>query len=84
MEHDLIQSPLLDEIKKYLNQIKNNEKVYLFVPYIKTKSLEKLIDGINNEIIFLQALQNYHYIHFVMKKESNYTTMKKFTSKFIL
>tara|TARA_Y100001936_G_scaffold104282_1_gene102442 strand:+ start:3594 stop:5393 length:1800 start_codon:yes stop_codon:yes gene_type:complete len=53
MQHDLIQPPLLDEIKKYLNQIKNNEKVYLFVPYIKTKSLEKLIDGINNEIVIV-------------------------------
>ena len=53
MEHDLIQPPLLDEIKKYLNQIKNNEKIHLFVPYIKTKSLEKLIDGINNEIIIV-------------------------------
>ena len=53
MEHDLIQPPLLDEIKKYLNQIKNNEKVYLFVPYIKTKYLEKLIDGINNEILIV-------------------------------
>tara|TARA_B100001123_G_scaffold697_1_gene943 strand:- start:728 stop:3151 length:2424 start_codon:yes stop_codon:yes gene_type:complete len=53
MQHDLIQPPLLDEIKKYLNQIKNNDKVYLFVPYIKTKSLEKLIDGINNEIVIV-------------------------------
>ena len=53
MEHDLILPPLLDEIKKYLNQIKNNEKIYLFVPYIKTKSLEKLIDGINNEIVIV-------------------------------
>jgi hypothetical protein len=49
----LIKSPLFHEIHSYLIQVKENEKILLYVPYIKTKILEKLIEGIQNEIIII-------------------------------
>ncbi len=46
----MIQSPLFDEIKAYLLRAKEDDQILLFVPYIKTKILEKLLDGIGNKI----------------------------------
>ncbi len=46
----MIQSPLFDEIRGYLTRAKDNDQIFLFVPYIKTRILEKLLDGIENKI----------------------------------
>jgi len=46
----LIQSPLFDEIREYLLRVKDDEQVFIFVPYIKTKILEKLLETIQNKI----------------------------------
>jgi hypothetical protein len=50
MNDKLLQSPLFDKIKSYLTHAKDNEKIVLYVPYIKTKILEQLIEGIQNEM----------------------------------
>jgi DNA-binding transcriptional MerR regulator len=49
----LIHSPLFDEIRAYLTRAKYDEQIFLFVPYIKTKILEKLLDGIQNKITII-------------------------------
>ena len=49
----MIKSPLFEEIKKYLNEAKTNDQVFLCVPYIKTKILAKLLEGIENKIIII-------------------------------
>ncbi len=53
MTEKLLQSPLFDEIKNYLNKAKDDEQIFLYVPYIKTKVLEKLIEDVQNEIIII-------------------------------
>jgi len=50
MNNELLQSPLFDKIKSYLTDAKDNEKIVLYVPYIKTKILEQLIEGVHNEM----------------------------------
>lgn len=50
---NFLKSPLFDEIHCYLIQAKENEKIILYVPYVKTKILEQLIEGIQNEIIII-------------------------------
>ncbi len=49
----MIKSPLFEEIKKYLNEAKTNDQVFLCVPYIKTKILAKLIANVKNKIIII-------------------------------
>jgi hypothetical protein len=49
----LIKPPLFEEIKKYLNTADKNKQIFLFVPYIQTNYLEKLIDGLQNKIIIV-------------------------------
>lgn len=49
----LLHNPLFEKIREYiLNNIKANQ-IFLYVPYIKTKSLEKLIENISNQIIII-------------------------------
>ncbi len=48
-----IPSPLFESIRNYLITVKRNEQIFLFVPYIKTKILEQLIEGIQNEVIII-------------------------------
>ena len=50
MTYKLLQSPLFDEIRTYLRGGKDDEHIFLYVPYIKTKVLAKLIEGIQNDI----------------------------------
>ena len=50
MSDKLLQSPLFHKIKSYLIHAKDNEKIVLYVPYIKTKILEQLIEGVHNEM----------------------------------
>ena len=49
----LYHSPLFDHIKKYLNNDNSDDTIYIFVPYIKTKILEELLDGIKNKIVIV-------------------------------
>jgi len=49
----LIKPPLFEKIKNYLNTADKNKQIFLFVPYIKTDTLEKLIDGLQNKIIIV-------------------------------
>lgn len=49
----LLQSPLIDKIRTYLAQAKNNDQIFLYVPYIQTKILSKLIENLNNKIIII-------------------------------
>jgi hypothetical protein len=46
---NFITSPLFQHIRKYI-QIDDSGKIFLYVPYIKTKVLEKLLEGIDNQI----------------------------------
>jgi len=46
----MIISPLFNEVRGYLSRAKEDEQIFIFVPYIKTKILEKLIEGIQNKI----------------------------------
>ena len=49
---DFIPSPLIEPIRKYF-QKNESEKIYIFSPYIKTKYLEKLVEGITNDITII-------------------------------
>ncbi len=48
---DLYHSPLFENIRDYLSKCGSDETIFLFVPYIKTKILDKLLDGIQNRIV---------------------------------
>ena len=47
-----IGSPLIDHIQKYFHENKS-EIIYLYVPYIKTRILKKLLEGISNQITII-------------------------------
>jgi len=51
----MLQSPLFPSIREYLikSSKKKNKSIHLFVPFIKTSVLEKLIEGIENKIIII-------------------------------
>ena len=46
----MIKSPLFTEIRNYLIRVKQEDQSFIFVPYIKTKILEELLEGIENKI----------------------------------
>jgi|APSaa5957512535_1039671.scaffolds.fasta_scaffold32367_3 hypothetical protein len=48
----IISSPLFDEIFEYF-QKNTNSGIFIFVPFIKTKILEKLVSGLNSKIIIV-------------------------------
>lgn len=50
---NIIQSPIFESIRNYLKKSNEDELLFLFVPYIKTKILEKLIDGLQNPITII-------------------------------
>lgn len=53
-ENKLMQSPLFDSVRNYLvNNDSKTDTHYLYVPYIKTAVLEKLIEGIQNKIVIV-------------------------------
>lgn len=52
-KNSLIQSPLFDKIRTYLSQTNDNEQIFLYVPYIKTKILARLVENIDNKIIII-------------------------------
>ena len=45
---ELIQSPLFEEIRNYLKTADPEKQIFLYVPYIKTKVLSKLVEGLKN------------------------------------
>ena len=47
----LYHSPLFDHIREYFRSSHPDDAVFLFVPYIKTTILEKLLEGIPNRIV---------------------------------
>jgi hypothetical protein len=47
-----IPSPLIESIRKYFQE-NESEKIYLYVPYIKTRSLEELLDKIQSQITII-------------------------------
>lgn len=49
----IIKSPLFDEIREYLTQSNNDAQILLYVPYIQTKILSKLVGNIFNKIIII-------------------------------
>lgn len=49
----LYHSPLFDEIRSYFEKSNPDDTIFLYVPYIKTRILEKLLDGIPNRIIII-------------------------------
>ena len=51
--NEFISSPLLEKIHDYLEKSKNKQKIYIFVPYIKIKYLEKLLEGIQNNVVII-------------------------------
>ena len=49
----IIKSPIFDEIRKYLKQADTDKHIFLYVPYIKTKILAKLIESLDNKITII-------------------------------
>ena len=45
-----LQSPLFKQIREQIIQTKINEQIFLYVPYIQTKILTKLVENISNQI----------------------------------
>lgn len=50
---EFIQSPLVGSIYKYFSSNQNERVVFIFVPYIKTKILEKLISDVKSKIVII-------------------------------
>ena len=59
----MIISPLFNEVRGYLSRAKEDEQIFIFVPYIKTKILEKLIEGIQNKITLHGTLMILSAVH---------------------
>tara|TARA_B100001123_G_scaffold220420_1_gene248608 strand:+ start:9426 stop:10928 length:1503 start_codon:yes stop_codon:yes gene_type:complete len=48
MTDKLLQSPLFEKIRNYLLEAEKSKQIFLYVPYIKSKVLAKLVDGLDN------------------------------------
>ena len=53
MTDKLLQPPLLEDIRNYLLQVDETKQIFLYVPYIKTKILSKLVKDLKNKIIII-------------------------------
>ena len=51
--NNLLHSPLFEKIKRHICNIDNNDQIFLYVPYIKTRILKKLLEGISNQITII-------------------------------
>jgi len=49
----MLHSPLFEKIREYLKSAKKEEQICLYVPYIKTKILSKLVENLDNKIIII-------------------------------
>ena len=50
---NFLKSPLFEKIKNYFEKMISDEQIFLYVPYIKTKILEKLLEDIENAITII-------------------------------
>ena len=50
---ELIKSPLFEEIRNYLKTADPEKQIFLYVPYIKTKTLSKLVKDLENKITII-------------------------------
>lgn len=46
-------SPLFEKIRTYFEGSKKDDEIFIFVPYIKSKILEELLEGIHNRITII-------------------------------
>jgi len=53
----LYRSPLFDQIEQYFSRSKEDEQIFLYVPYIKTKILSELVKNLQNKIIVITTLK---------------------------
>lgn len=53
MTENIIQSPLFDEIRTYITQTNEKDQIFLYVPYIQTKILSKLVENLDNKITII-------------------------------
>ena len=51
--NNFLHSPLFKKIETYISNVDENKQIFLYVPYIKTKILEKLLEGISNQITII-------------------------------
>ena len=51
----LYHSPLFEHIKEYFEQSSHDDTIFIFVPYIKTNILEKLVERIPNKIVIVTS-----------------------------
>jgi len=49
----MLHSPLFEKIREYLIKAKEDDHIFLYVPYIKTKILEKLVEKLDSKIIIV-------------------------------
>ena len=51
--NNFLHSPLFKKIETYISNVDENKQIFLYVPYIKTKILEKLVEEVQNEITII-------------------------------
>ena len=49
----LYKSPLFDNIRRYFEDVASDQTIFIFVPYIKTSVLERLLEGLENRIVII-------------------------------
>lgn len=49
----MLHSPLFEKIREYLKNAKKEEQIFLYIPYIKTKILSKLVGNLDNKITII-------------------------------
>ena len=49
----MLHSPLFEKVREYLLKATNDQQIFLYVPFIKTAILEKLLDGISNQVVIV-------------------------------
>jgi len=62
MSDKLIKSPLFEKIREYLSQAKNDDQIFLYVPFINPSILEKLIEGIDSQIVIVTSWNTNHLL----------------------
>ena len=50
--NEIIKTPLFDKIKTHISKIEH-QQIFLYVPYIKTRILKKLLEGIDSQITII-------------------------------
>ena len=50
--NDLYHNPLFEHIREYFKE-NTSDTIFLYVPYIKTKILKKVLDGLSNNVVII-------------------------------